>query len=353
MAEPKKIIVRFKDPNKQRSAAGKARLTSMTPEERRDVARAGARARWERAQPERASLPRAIYGADDRPLVIGDMRIACYVLDDERRVLSAASFQSAVGIAPGGSMKAGMSRLELFASGKLISPFIGSDLEQRVKNPILFIAPSGGIAYGYEAETLVMLCEAVLAARADRVLMKQQLPIAQQCELIMRGLARVGIVSMVDEATGYQRFRASDALARILEKFIAKELQPWVHTFSDEYYEQLFRLRGLHYPRDSVKRPQYFGHLTNDIIYKRLAPGVLDELKRTVPKTASGKTKGTLHQKLTPELGHPKLREHLASVVTAMKLSDDYSDFKCKLDRLHPRYDRTMEMDLVEDEEGL
>ena len=29
-----------------------------------------------------------------------------------------------------------------------------------------------------------------------------------------------------------------------------------------------------------MKRPQYFGVLTNDVVYKRLAPGVLEELKR-------------------------------------------------------------------------
>jgi hypothetical protein len=57
-----------------------------------------------------------------------------------------------------------------------------------------------------------------------------------------------------------------------------------VQTFPADYYEELFRLRGLEYPTTAVKRPQYFGVLTNDIVYKRLAPGVLDELKRVTPK---------------------------------------------------------------------
>ena len=107
----------------------------------------------------------------------------------------------------------------------------------------------------------------------------------------------------------------------------------------------MFRLRGLDFPQESVKRPQYFGHLTNDVIYRRLAPGVLEELKNTVPKTPSGRRQGTLQQKLTPDLGHPKLREHLASVTTIMALSDDYHDFKQKLDKRHPRYDETMAFD--------
>lgn len=174
---------------------------------------------------------------------------------------------------------------------------------------------------------------------------------ALQADIIMRGLAEVGIIALVDEATGYQWDRRSDALSQILEAFIAKELQPWVKTFPDEFYEQLFRLRGLEFPRDSVKRPQYFGHLTNDIVYKRLAPAVLDELKKSTPKTPKGRLKDRLHSRLTPDLGHPKLREYMSSVVTAMKLSNDYEDFRNKLDMLHPRFNETMIFDFTYDDQ--
>ena len=166
----------------------------------------------------------------------------------------------------------------------------------------------------------------------------------------MRALAHVGIIALVDEATGYQRDRAADALAHILEEFIAKELKPWVKTFPDEFYEQLFKLRGLTYPSDGVARPQYFGHLTNDIIYKRLAPGVLEELKRTIPKDDEGRRKHQYHRKLTENLGHPKLREHLSAAIAVMKLSDDYDDFIEKLNRTHPKYNETIEMDLNSDD---
>jgi hypothetical protein len=115
-------------------------------------------------------------------------------------------------------------------------------------------------------------------------------------------------------------------------------LQPWLKTFPDEYYTQLFRLRGLEFPKDSVKRPQYFGTLTNDIVYKRLAPGVLEELKKVIPKTESGRRKGTLSQALTRNIGYPKLREHLGATVAYMTVSRDYPDFIEKLDRFRPRY---------------
>ena len=47
---------------------------------------------------------------------------------------------------------------------------------------------------------------------------------------------------------------------------------------------------------------------------------------------------------------HPKLRQHLASVTTIMKLSDEYSDFEVKLDRVHPRYDESLWLPLFSED---
>jgi hypothetical protein len=242
-----------------------------------------------------------------------------------------------------------------FLSFKSLKPFVDRHLGDLQSIIIKYRTERGNIAHGIKAEIIPKICDVWLDADESGKLGSRQKQIAQRARTLMRGLAHVGIIALVDEATGYQRDRASDALATILEAFIAKELQPWVRTFPDDYYEQLFRLRGLKYPRDTVKRPQYFGHLTNDIVYRRIAPGVLEELKRTIPKTPSGRHRHHLHRRMTPDLGHPRLREHMASVITVMKLSEDYADFKRKLDRIHPRYDETMPLEFLEDEsaEGL
>lgn len=316
---------------------GVKRAQSLTPARRREIAAKAARQRW-------GGLLKATHGSEDHPLIIGDMSIPCYVLENGTRVLSQAGFTGALGMARGGSMIAGMNRLELFVSRKGISSFVSSELVERISNPIPFITPEGVRAHGFEATLLADICEAVLKAREAGALQTQQLGIAAKCEILVRGFARVGIIALVDEATGFQRDRAATALAEILEKFIAKELQPWVATFPNEYYAQLFRLRGLEFPQDSVKRPQYFGHLTNDIIYARLAPKVLEELKNATPRAPGGRHKHQLHRRLTEDYGHPKLKEHLASVLTAMQLSDDYEDFLKKLDRVKPRFDETLQL---------
>jgi hypothetical protein len=183
-------------------------------------------------------------------------------------------------------------------------------------------------------------------------LRKSQTPASDAAEILVRGLARTGIIALVDEVTGYQEVRAKNDLAKILEAYVAKELQPWVQTFPTDYYREMFRLRGLEFPHSTVRRPQYFGSLTNDIVYKRLAPGVLEELKRVQVRSASGRPKHKLFQKLTTNIGYPKLREHMGSVVTLMKLSKNWDDFRLKLDQIHPRIGDTIPLPLDDYEPG-
>lgn len=261
---------------------------------------------------------------------------------------------AALGLSQGGRGRSGGQgdRLGRFLTGASISPYIHNDLLNLIQAPIKFRIKvhNAGMrrAFGYKATTLPDICEAVLKARSEGALHPTQQHIAARCELLVRGFARIGIIALVDEATGYQNERARDALAEILEQFIAKELQPYIKLFPTAFYENLYRLRGLEFPRDTAKKPQDFGHLTNDIVYARLAPGVLEELRDVVPKRVSGKgRKYPFTRRLTEDVGHPKLREHLASVTTIMKLSDEYEDFEVKLDRVHPRYDETLSLPLT------
>jgi hypothetical protein len=158
----------------------------------------------------------------------------------------------------------------------------------------------------------------------------------------MRGFARVGIIALVDEVTGYQEVRARQALEEILRKFISNELASWVKTFDDDFYRHLFRLRELTYSEVSSKRPSYIGKITNDIVYERLAPGVLDELRAITLRDEAGRPKHKYHQRLTENYGYHKLREHLASVITLMKASSNWTTFYHLLQRSLPKYGETL-----------
>lgn len=328
-----------------RARGGLARARNMTPEMKVDRAKKAAAARWSGA------VKKVTHGSDDHPLRIGDISIPCYVLEDEIRVISQRGLQGGIGMSLSGS-RAGDQRLAVFLDGLAQRGVETKDLAARIRNPIKINPGTGRSAYGYEATILADICDVVLAARQQKQLLPHQTHIADTCEVLVRGFARIGIIALIDEATGFQRDRTKDALARILEAFIAKELQPWLRTFPSEFYQEMFRLRALEYDPRNVKRPQYFGVLTNDIVYKRLAPGVLDELKNAIPKNASGRPKAKFFQLLTRSVGYPKLREHLGAVIATMRMSNTWEEFKRKLDRFYPVVGEPTqaEMDFGEDE---
>lgn len=324
-----------------RAKGGVARAESLTSNRRKAIAQKAAAARWS------DDIKQATHGSDDHPLKIGDIEIPCYVLEDDTRVLSQRGLQTGIGMSISGA-RAGEQRLAVFFDGLSKRGFDVKDLTARMRKPIKFLPLGGGrTAYGYEATILADICDVILAARKKgNVLLPNQMHYADQCEILIRGFARVGIIALVDEATGFQKDRAKDALTRILEAFIAKELQPWLRTFPADFYQEMYRLRDMEYPNDTVRRPRYFGLLTNDIVYDRLAPDALKKLKEVNPKQESGRRKHKYFQWLTSNVGYPKLREHLGSVVTIMKLSSDWHDFSAKLNRLHPSYKKPTQLSL-------
>ena len=315
------------------SNGGKARAEKLTAEQRKEIAKRAASARWN------SDVPIAEF---EGMVPFGDMEIPCAVLPGGKRVLSERGVTKGLGLKRAGSNwqrdAENGARMPVFLSAKNLEPFVSDELRHMLITPIPYRSRSTPIAVGngIEAKVIPMICDVWLAARDAGVLVKQQWHVAVQADIVMRGLALVGIIALVDEATGYQADRAADALEKILSKFISKELCKWAWTFKPEFYKEMFRLRGINASEFTTQRPKYIGHLTNDIVYKRLAPGVLAELRKVTPRNESGRLKTHLHRRLTREQGHPQLREHLASIVTIMKLSKTWDEFYEKLGEVHP-----------------
>lgn len=180
---------------------------------------------------------------------------------------------------------------------------------------------------GYKADILPRICDIYLSARDDGVLTENQKQLAVVSDILMRSLAKVGIVALIDEATGYQFERDTKALQKILSQYIAEEFLPWVKTFPDEFYIQMFRLRGWDY-KGRFKTP-YAGVLTNFLVYNRLPDGVLEELKRLNPiLNKNGYRRYKLHQGLSEKVGYKHLKQHISTVTTIMKGFDSWSDFE-------------------------
>jgi hypothetical protein len=263
-------------------------------------------------------------------------------LEDKRRVLLQRGLQMGIGM-PTSGRSFGAQRLAQFIEGLAQRRVNCKDLAVRIKEPILFRS-AGKLAYGYEASIINDICDAILEARRLKALTSQQQHFAMQCEILLSGLARVGITELVDRATGYDKIRARQSLQAILEKFVAKELQKWVKTFPDEYYDEIYRLNDWQFVSISGKRPSIIGHWTNDIVYARLAPGLLEELKRTTPKNERGRLKTKMTRRLTPDFGHPKLKEHLVAITALMRASGSWRGFYMLLDRALPRFNESLQL---------
>ncbi|WP_324719055.1 P63C domain-containing protein [Salinimicrobium sp. HB62] len=282
-------------------------------------------------------MARKLKATHEGKLKIGDAELNVAVLEDGTRVITQSAVFKAFGRTKRGRAKDDVRVLNrpAFVDAKNLQPFIDEGLEE-VLEMIEYKSKSGNLTEGFNAEILPRLCKVYLDARQSGSLVRQQLPLARASEILLISLSKVGITALVDEATGYQYERERDELQKILKNYISAELLPWSKTFPDEFYKQIFRLKGWDYTAKTInKRPGVVGHWTNSLIYKQLPPGVLEELKTKTPKSESGNYTARFFQSLTPEIGNHHLQNQLVSVITLMKISRNWDDFMDKFNQLY------------------
>ena len=333
-----------KDPTKVK--AGHARADALSKVQRSKIARHAALARWQAPQALTAE-----FGSEDRPLKIGNHEIAAYVLNDGTRVLARVGFLKAIGRT--GKAKGGRSyddefKTPVFLTAANLKPFISDGLLKN-SQPIFF-SSNGGDVIGYRAELLPQVCEVFMDAQAAGALKANQVHIADTCKILHRAFAKVGIIGLVDEATGYQGFRPQDALQAYLEQIISKELAAWVKRFPDEFYENIYKLHKWQWTGMQKNRYSVVGKYTRDLVYERLAPTLLQELEKRSPKDETGNRKNKLHQWLTDGVGHPMLAQHLHSLVMFQRLAIasgyGYQRFVKMVDQAMPKRHANFELPL-------
>jgi hypothetical protein len=331
---------------------GKARAKALTPEERSESARQAAEARWAKRNDQNSDtdIPRATHSG---VINIGDVSIPCAVLEDGTRVLTQWGFLRAIGRSgrPAAGRGSDVEKVAPFLALDNLNPYVSNELADSTK-PFIFQLPSGVKAYGYKAELLPQVCEVYLQARDQGVLLKSQEKFAKACEILMRGLAHVGIVALIDEATGYQEIRPQDALEAYLALIIRKELAAWVKKFPDEFYINIYKLKGWVWPGMQKNRYSIVAHYTRDLVYERLAPGLLEELERKSPKNEKGHRKNKLHDWLTDDVGNPLLAQHLHTLTKfqelAIKNGYSWSKYVKMVDQVMPKRGANLELALLD-----
>lgn len=280
----------------------------------------------------------AKYGSDKTPLKFGNIEIPCYVLNNGMRVLSSRGIQKALGAtSPSGAW------LSRFVNkGELASVFMTGEnsISDRINNPLKFRRNNAGGSQsdtnGYEATLLIDICSAIIDE--NRAGNYNDSAIVTQADIIIRSVAKVGIIALVDEATGYNedKTRAKNELQKFLSAFLNEEASKWVKTFPDSFFEDIYKMKGWSW-RGTSKRPGVVGIIINDLVYDRLAPELRKELNIRNPKNENGNRNHKHHQFLT-EIGKPKLNSHLEALhALAVASNFDWTKFMSMVELVYKK----------------
>lgn len=275
---------------------------------------------------EKEKYPKAVVSA---PLKIGDTQLTCAVLNDEdnTRIIST----SAVFEAFDRPRKGQNQRLEIdnfkvppFLAAKNLQPFINEDLLQILKQ--VEYLDGSKVCKGYDARILPKLCSLYLEARRGKQLLSSQENFAVRAEILQSALSEIGIVALVDEATGFQYSRKYDALRILLEQYINEGMQKWVRRFPDKFFEELDKIYDN--PKTTSRtRPQYYGKFINTYIYDPIEEGYVKEKLNELNITPEGKRKARFHQWLT-DFGANQLTIQIGRVMALLEISPNLATFK-------------------------
>ena len=327
--QPKKLASDAASELSKRGAkkGGIARANTLTPEERREIARAAVRKRWERAG--KLKSPEPVDGEYEDPdssepvaqeapyslfagkLELGDAVLECYVLSDLRRVVSQSQVVKALS---GGRDSGNLGRY--LRANPLYDGY-------SFAGPIQFKIPGNPtLAKGMEASQFVELCDLYIEAAEQGLLRPNQLPLAKRSQAFVRACAKVGIIALVDEATGYQQVRAKRALQLKLQAFIADEIQEWARMFPESFWLQLARLEGINYSARS--RPLRWGKYVMMFVYDAIDGDVGSELRKKNPNPRFLKN----HHQWLKKFGRDKVHDQITAVVALMKSCNNMDEFR-------------------------
>lgn len=270
---------------------------------------------------------------ENEPLRIAGTELDCAVLEDKTRVISHSGINRALGVGRGGSVGAQktegeVQKLPRFLLLSALKPFISEELSARIENPVEYMPLHGGrTAYGIPAECLGDVCQVWIDAYNAGALNEKHKATAEQARILQKAVGKVGWIALVDEATGYQKVRDKDALRGLLELYIAKEFQPYMKTFIDAFYEEIYRLKRWHY-NPKKNKYQVVGKYTLTYVYGCLPKPVVEKVKRQTPRNKRGNYTKKLFQSLTAEVGKPHLDRALGGVIALMKASSTWEGFK-------------------------
>jgi len=264
-------------------------------------------------------------------LKILDKEIPVAVLEGEKRVMVQ---REVVGLLTG-NKKGGLSR---YLKPDNLQPYLTEKFRNIPLDQAVLKFKIGRVtAQAFEAEDVVSICEMYLKARDAGVLIGQQKKLAQTADILMRTFAKVGLVALIDEATGYQIIRDKEALRILVQQYIIEEAREWTKEFYDPFFHELDRIYG-NQRTISRSRPKYYARFINKYVYEPIENGlILPELQRRNPLNERGQRKKRLHQFLNENKGLRTLRDRISKITAIMQISPNMRRFKESYERMESK----------------
>lgn len=253
-------------------------------------------------------------------LTIGTEEIPCYVLSDGRRVISRTGATSAL------IGKFGGGQFESYLNVDSLRPYLPSDLYESM---IDFSIPGvvNKAVRGLSAELFLDICRALVTALNEGALRTdRQHETAIKAAMFLAACSKVGLIALIDEATGYQFAREEDALQFKLKLYLEEEMRKWEPTFPNELWKEFARLTN--WKGAPHHRPKYWGKLVMEMVYGYLDPDVAQWLKENAPKPRHGQN---YHQWLSSQYGLKKLVEHLWMLVGMASACGSMAELRRKM----------------------
>ncbi len=302
------------------------------------------------------NLPKATHFGD---VHLNGFDLSSVVLEDGRRLFSDRSLAYAFGIRGGGAYYKRKKNatndsavLPEYLSASFLKPFISNELIEKFDSAVEYTAKNGKKSRGIDATVLADICDVYVTAKNKGVDNDNFLKVADNAYTMIKAFAKVGIIALVDEATGYQYDREKEALQQILKLYVAEDILEWQKTFHDPFYQEIFRLRKWPFTTNGINsRPGVVGTYTNTFIYGQMPIGVMDKIRAVTPKNKKGHYVYKFHQSLTPEIGKEHLKKQLIEVTTLMSISQTWQEFIDLFNRKYKKQGKQLSIDFGEEEE--
>lgn len=323
---------------------GNSRSAKLSPEKRKEIARKAAKDRWakeknkastkvagridydpvvlEANQQRNQQLPIARWPG---VLTIGTSEIPCYVLEDGRRVITRTAATAVLSDDRGGG------QLEKYVMVENLRGYVPPGFkDQMIEFYIPGVSAPNTTTRGISAESFVEICQAYVSAfESNALTTDRQKEIAIKAAMFLAACAKVGLIALIDEATGYQYERPADALQFKLRLFLLEEMRKWEKTFPDELWQQFGRLTNW---KGSINsRPKYWGKLVMELIYDYLDPDVAQWLRENAPRPIGN---NSYHRWLTEQYGLKKLVEHIYKVIGIASTCESMDELRKEMQRV-------------------